>query len=78
MAVLEGINIQRTQKQHSSVVVVIPIAVRRCLGIHSGDFVIFTSHPGTGVVEFKRFEPKEASLGRNKVNTDRKAEGGPP
>jgi len=75
MPVLEGINITRTQRQHSSVVTVIPIAVRHALGIKAGDFVVFTSHPRTGVVELHKFDPKEVSRGRDKTDSDRKAKG---
>lgn len=76
MELLEGINIQRTQRQHSSVVVVIPVAVRRCLGINAGDYVIFASHPGSGVVVFKKFESKEIKHGGNQTNPDRENQGG--
>lgn len=76
MAQLEGIHIQRTQKQHSSVVVVIPIAVRKALGIVKGDFIIFASHRNNGVVEISKFHPKEVSIDGNKINPDRKAEDG--
>jgi len=71
MAQLEGINIQRTQRQHSSVVVVIPTAVKRALGIKAGDYVIFSSHPMTGVVEFMKFRREAQNHAGDNSNTDR-------
>jgi len=71
MAQLEGLHIQRTQRQHSSVVVVIPIAVRRTLGIKAGDYVIFTGHPGTGVVELVKFRKEAQNHAGDNSNPDR-------
>ncbi|MBA7612284.1 hypothetical protein ES703_19520 [subsurface metagenome] len=76
MAMLEGINIQRAQRQHSSVVVVIPILVRRALGIKAGDYVVFTSHPGTGVVEMSKFVSGDKNHEKNRGNSDRENRGG--
>ncbi len=64
-AKLEGIHIQRAQRQHSSVIVVIPTLVRRALGIIAGDYVVFASHPGSGVVELSKFVPGGKENGKN-------------
>lgn len=64
MAKIDGINIQRIQRQHSSLLVVIPIAVRRVLGLRVKDYIVFHSHPGTNVVEFSKFEPGDKNHGK--------------
>lgn len=70
-AQLEGIHIQRVQRQHSSAVVVIPILVRRSLGIKAGDYVVFTSHSSTGTVEMSKFVPGDKNHGKDSGDTDR-------
>jgi len=64
-AKLEGIHIQRAQRQHSSVVVVIPKAVRAALDLAAGDYLVFTSHPNTGVAEMSKFVPGGKNRGRD-------------
>ncbi len=75
MARLDGIHIQRVQKQHSSAVVVIPKLVSKALDIKPGDYVIFTSHSGNNVVEISKFSKEVNQRGKNKVNPDRKVKG---
>jgi len=73
MPTLEGVHIQRVQKQHSSTIVVIPKLVRRALDIQAGDYLIFRSHPGENIVELVKFIPGEKQNGRDTANPDRKA-----
>ncbi len=73
---LEFISVRRTQRQHSSINVVIPKAVRVALGIKAGDYVVFSSHPGTGTVEFTKFVPKGKNHGRDSRDSGRKDQGG--
>ncbi|MBA7563123.1 hypothetical protein ES708_04776 [subsurface metagenome] len=73
---LEFVNVRRTQRQHSSINVVIPKAVRVALGIKAGDYVVFSSHPGTNAVEFTKFIPKGKKHGRDSRDSGRKDQGG--
>lgn len=72
MSQLEGIHIQKVHKQHTTLVVTVPIAVRKALDITAGSHVIFASHPGTKVVEFSKFELKGTRHDRGKGSSDRK------
>lgn len=72
MATLEGINIQKVHKQHSSLVVIVPKAVRKALSITAGSYVIFCSHPGTNIVEFSKFVSGDRKNGRDSRDSDRK------
>lgn len=76
MPKVDGVNIQRVQRQHSSAVVVIPIAVRRALEIEIGDYIIFSSHSGTGVVEFSKFKQEGKKDVKHKRRASRKDKGG--
>ncbi len=76
MPSLEGINVKRTQRQHSSIIVVIPKVVRVALGIKAGDYVVFSSHPGDNAVEFTKFVPKGKNHGRDKANSSREDQTG--
>ncbi|MBA7665262.1 hypothetical protein ES703_73332 [subsurface metagenome] len=70
---LEGMHIHRTQRQHSSVVVTIPKAVRDVLDLKAGDYVVFTSHPGTNVTELRKFSSEVHTHGRNYSSPGREA-----
>lgn len=72
MPKLDGIHIQKAQKQHSSVVVVIPILVRRALGIKAGDHIVFTSHSNNHVVEMSKFIPGGKQNGKCNRRSGRK------
>jgi len=74
-AKLEGIHIQRAQRQHSSVVVVIPKLVRTALDLKAGDYVVFSSHPNTGVAELSKFIPGDKNHGRDTGRSNRKDKG---
>lgn len=58
MAKVDGITIARVRRQHSSLLVVIPLVVRRALGLHAKDYIVFSSHPGDNTVEFTKFEQR--------------------
>lgn len=47
--------VARVQKQHSSLTVVIPRAIRQRLGINRGDIAIFDLCSETGEVLFSKF-----------------------
>ena len=76
MPKLDGVHIQRVQKQHSSTIVVIPVLVRRALGIQAGDYVVFVSHSDTGVVELTKFIPGDKQNARDNTDPDRKDSSG--
>lgn len=65
MAKVEGTNIQRAQRQHSSVVVVIPKIIRRALDIKPGDYVVFTSYRSSAAVELSKFIPGVSKDGKS-------------
>lgn len=73
MPKLDGVHIQRVQKQHNSTIVVIPKLVRQALDIQAGDYVVFGSHTGENIVEFMKYIPGEKQNGRAHTDSDRKA-----
>ncbi|MBA7674186.1 hypothetical protein ES703_82393 [subsurface metagenome] len=75
MPKIEGIHIRRVRRQHSSVVVVIPVLVRRALGIKAGDYVIFNGHKGDNIVELMKWEKKGVRSARRKKHSSRKNKG---
>lgn len=74
MSRADGIHIKRVQRQHSSVVVGLPAALRFALGIKAGDYVVFSQHQGTGVVEMTKFCKEVHAHGRDTAGADRKVE----
>ncbi|MBA7681719.1 hypothetical protein ES703_90059 [subsurface metagenome] len=69
----DGIDIKKVQKQHSSAIVVIPLAVRFALDIHAGDYLVFASHQGTRVVEMTKLNTEEYAHARSKTDPAQQA-----
>ncbi len=59
--------IKRVHRQHHSLVLVVPVALRSLLGIHSGDYVYFSWVRGKKTVRFGKVDlSKEFKSGRTK------------
>lgn len=68
--------IKRVHRQHNSLVLVVPVAVRQLLSVHSGDYVFFSWPRGRKTVRFGKVHiRKEPPNGRTK-HTVRKNTGG--
>lgn len=72
MSKLDGIHIQRVQKQHSSAVVVIPKLVRIALDIKAGDYLVFACHSVNNVVEISKFQKEVTKHVHHKDHTRKK------
>ena len=76
MAEEEKIYVHKAHRQHNSLVVVIPMMIRRFLLIDSGDSVVFRIRTSDGEVVFDKLRIKEMKHARSPGNTDRKDNGG--
>lgn len=68
--------IAKLHKQHTSVVMTVPVAIRKKLGVSAGDFVSLddcSEFPNNNMVCMQKVELKDA---RDKRNPNRKDSGG--
>lgn len=54
--------IKRVHRQHHSLVLVVPVAVRSLLAIHSGDYVYFSWTRGGKSVRFGKVDLRKVSM----------------
>lgn len=68
--------IKRVFRQHTSLVTVVPLAVRKLLGIKQGDYVFFTWSRGRKCVRFGKVELRKGRSNGDKRYTNRSDRGG--
>lgn len=57
--------VKRIYRQHNSVVVVVPVAVREALGLKKGDYVSFSWDEGATACTLAKVEPREVDHGED-------------
>jgi len=72
---VDGVIIQRVRAQHGSLLVVVPIAIRRALELKVGDYLVFNGHSDQGVVELSKFKRRGDTHARLTRNSNRKVKG---
>lgn len=75
MSELDGVHVVRAQKQHSSVVVVIPKNIRIALGLKVRDLVVFDLHRGNPPQVYLSKFKGDKNHAKAKANSDRKGAG---
>lgn len=68
--------IKRVCRQHNSLVLVVPIAVRKLLDIHNGDYVFFLWARGRKSVRFGKVKIGRGLTNGRRKHTVRKNQGG--
>lgn len=67
--------IKRVHRQHNSLLIVVPVAVRSLLGIQNGDYVYFSWVRGRKNVTFGKVVLKKGRSNGSKKHTDTRTAG---
>jgi hypothetical protein len=62
--------ISRVQKQHHSLVIVIPMTIRQLIEISAGDYAVFSIDPKSNDIQFSKFISKGKADGPDNTNPD--------
>lgn len=67
--------IAKLHRQHTSVVMTVPKAICKSLGLCAGDYVILDQVDSSKVATLQKFIPKDIRNARQKRNSNRKNKG---